>query len=311
MGKVLIIDDNQKNVELLRDFIESWGYDVIVAYQGMKALKMAQEELPDIILLDVMLPGMSGFEVCQILKDNLETKEIPVVMVTALATPEDRSNGFATGADHFMVKPVNYKELKAVLKNLIQRKERMDVMEEQVIVLEKICLVLRHLMHFEADVLEAEYLDFYRNVFKHLGLHNTEIERVLNVLRFQPIYCEAKSSSDKLKFLSDIFKGLKCDAWMRSLVAFSCAAPEERDPDTILYLEEHNLLEVARLCYEAHRFNERLKETSFDQKKALSLFKEEQKKLGRSSVFLEALVKEMKDQELRKLIQQDLNSSDV
>lgn len=64
MGKVLIIDDNKKNVELMRDFIESWGYDAIVAYQGMKALEMAREELPDIILLDVMLPGMSGFEVC-------------------------------------------------------------------------------------------------------------------------------------------------------------------------------------------------------------------------------------------------------
>ena len=74
MTTVLIIDDNRKNVELLRDFIESWGYATLSAYQGKEALQIAQEKRPDIILLDVMLPGMSGFEVCRELKDTTATQ---------------------------------------------------------------------------------------------------------------------------------------------------------------------------------------------------------------------------------------------
>lgn len=311
MGKVLIIDDNKKNVELLRDFIESWGYDAIVAYQGMKALQMAQEELPDIILLDVMLPGMSGFEVCQALKDKPRTREIPVVMVTALATPEDRSNGFATGADHFMVKPVSYIELKAVLKNLMQKKERMDAMEEQGIVLEKIYLVLQRLLHSSTNGMETERLDFYRNVFSHLGLQNGEIEKTLNVLRFQPVYRKVRNSPEELQFVLAVFKDLKCDEWIRSLLEFSCTAHAERDPALTFYLKERNLLDIANLCYEIHRFDEILREHDFDKKKALTVFKEEQKQFGYSSAFVEALAKEMKDQELRNQIQEGLDLHNV
>lgn len=307
MGKVLIIDDNKKNVELMRDFIESWGYDAIVAYQGMKALEMAREELPDIILLDVMLPGMSGFEVCQALKDKVDTKDIPVVMVTALATPEDRSAGFATGADYFMVKPVSYKELKAVLKNLMQKKERIDAMENRGIVLEKINLLLRHFLHSSYDVHEKERLDFYRNVFKHLGLQTREVEKILSVLLFQPIYQDVKNAAEKLQFIIKVFQGLKCDVWIRDLIVFSCTVPEERDPGRTQYLEEQGLLEVAQLCYELHRFDDILKESAFDTNKALSLFKEEQKQFDYSSMLVDALTKELNDQDLRNRIRQDFN----
>ena len=122
MAKVLIIDDNEKNIELFKDFVESWGYSTILAYQGREAIELAQKEKPDAIILDVMLPGMSGYEVCSELKDNPATRFIPIVMVTALTDYADRVHGFNVGADNFLVKPVNYRELRAILGSLLRKK---------------------------------------------------------------------------------------------------------------------------------------------------------------------------------------------
>lgn len=76
MKTVLIVDDNIKNLDLFKDFVESWGYETVTAQQGKDAISLAERYLPDIILLDVMLPGMSGYEVCRELKENTKTQHI-------------------------------------------------------------------------------------------------------------------------------------------------------------------------------------------------------------------------------------------
>ncbi|MEG1413398.1 MAG: response regulator, partial [Acidaminococcaceae bacterium] len=78
----------------MKDFVESWGYETILAFQGRDAIELATEKMPDAILLDIMLPGMSGYEVCRELKETIKLRNIPVILVTALIDTEDRVHGF-------------------------------------------------------------------------------------------------------------------------------------------------------------------------------------------------------------------------
>ena len=115
MAKILVVDDNEQLRDLLKDVVESWGYEVLEASQGRSCLALAQKERPNIILLDVMLPGLSGYEVCQSLKEDPSTHDISIIMVSALTDVEDRIHGFKVGADNFLVKPINYEELRAIV----------------------------------------------------------------------------------------------------------------------------------------------------------------------------------------------------
>ena len=105
-ARVLVVDDVLPNVKLLDAKLTSEYFDVLRAYSGQEALDIIQREHPDIVLLDVMMPGMDGFEVCRRIKADPTTTHIPVVMVTALDQPSDRVAGLEAGADDFLTKPV-------------------------------------------------------------------------------------------------------------------------------------------------------------------------------------------------------------
>ena len=109
--KILIVDDVPLNVELQKTYLLSAGYKVIVAMDGQEALQKIFEEHPDLILLDIMMPKMNGFEVCKELKSNPLTQFIPVVMVTALQEVEDKIRGIEAGADDFISKPLDRKSV--------------------------------------------------------------------------------------------------------------------------------------------------------------------------------------------------------
>ena len=125
-GRVLVVDDVATNRLLLRAKLSSAYYDVVVAENGTQALEMACSEQPDMIMLDVMMPDMDGFEVCAILKAGQETAHIPVIMVTALDTPEERIRGLEAGADDFLSKPFNDLALFARVRNLMRMKMMFD-----------------------------------------------------------------------------------------------------------------------------------------------------------------------------------------
>ena len=125
-ARVLVVDDIAANVKLLEAKLAAEYFDVLCASNGPDGLKIAAEQKPDIILLDVMMPGMDGFEVCRRLKSAPETAHIPVVMVTALDQPSDKVQGLAAGADDFLTKPVQDLALFARVKSLVRLKVMTD-----------------------------------------------------------------------------------------------------------------------------------------------------------------------------------------
>ncbi|MDH7805915.1 MULTISPECIES: PleD family two-component system response regulator [unclassified Rhizobium] len=125
-ARVLVVDDIPANVKLLEARLVAEYFDVVTAEDGFKALDICDREQVDIILLDIMMPGMDGFEVCERLKANPKTAHIPVVMVTALDQPSDRVRGLKAGADDFLTKPVNDLQLIARVKSLVRLKAVSD-----------------------------------------------------------------------------------------------------------------------------------------------------------------------------------------
>src|SRR5215472_6100758 len=125
-GRVLIVDDFDLNVKLLQAKLSAEYFDVLTASNGRSALEIAAAELPDVILLDVMMPHMDGFEVCRRLKANPRTADLPVVMVTALSDTADRLCSLEAGADEFLTKPVNDTALFARVRSLVRLKRMKD-----------------------------------------------------------------------------------------------------------------------------------------------------------------------------------------
>ena len=106
-ARVLVVDDIMSNVKLLEAKLSAEYFDVVTAFNGLECLAKMAESAPDIVLLDVMMPGMDGFEVCRRIKSDPKTAHVPVVMVTALDQPSDRVTGLEAGADDFLTKPVD------------------------------------------------------------------------------------------------------------------------------------------------------------------------------------------------------------
>ena len=112
---VLVVDDAEANIDILVEALGS-EYEVSVAMDGESALESVESELPDIILLDIMMPGIDGYEVCQRLKSDTKTAGIPIVFLTAMTDDENRTRGFELGAVDYITKPFEISEVKAVVK---------------------------------------------------------------------------------------------------------------------------------------------------------------------------------------------------
>ena len=125
--KVLIVDDDPINIELLEGYL-SKGYDILKAHDGNEAIIIVEATPPDIILLDIMMPGMNGYEVCKKLKDDPKTNHIPIVMVTALHETEDRNKAIEAGADDFITKPFDIIELTVRVKSNLRTKLYYDTL---------------------------------------------------------------------------------------------------------------------------------------------------------------------------------------
>lgn len=128
-AKVLVVDDDEGIVKMLEDFLSFAGYSVRKAKDGYEALLRVSEEPPDIILLDVMMPRMTGYEVCLKLKGDNQTRLIPIIILTAMHDIHSKVKGIECGADDFISKPFNTVELKAKIKSLVKLKQYTDELE--------------------------------------------------------------------------------------------------------------------------------------------------------------------------------------
>jgi len=141
--KILIIEDERSLVEVLSCNLEREGFEVLTAYDGLEGLRQAQLKLPDLVVLDLMLPNKPGLEVCRELRLGTRTREIPIIMVTAKAEESDELVGFATGADDYVTKPYSIKVLIQRIKKELRRRQTKEqppagkVVESQGIVIDR------------------------------------------------------------------------------------------------------------------------------------------------------------------------------
>ena len=161
-ARVLVVDDSSRNVKLLTELLDAEGYSTIGVKSGEEALKSIEQDRPDLVLLDVMMPGMNGYEVCRAIRANPHSGLLPVVMVTAL-DPEERVNGLKAGADDFLSKPINQPELFARVASLLRIKTLYDEVQKQRAELENWNRTLEH--RVEEGVAELERLSRLKRFF--------------------------------------------------------------------------------------------------------------------------------------------------
>jgi DNA-binding response OmpR family regulator len=160
-GKILVVDDTPQNVRLLEAVLGSNGYEVVSASSGQEALEKLAGWLPDLVLLDIQMPGMNGYEVCRRLRENPATQFLPVVMVTS-SDSEVRVDAIDAGADDFLMKPINQQELLARVRSLVRIKSYHDTVEAQ----------------------RAELADWNRSLEARVAEQVEELEKMSRLRRF-------------------------------------------------------------------------------------------------------------------------------
>ena len=130
-ARILAVDDQPHNLRLLVDLLSARGYEVVTAASGTEALAKIGSERPDLVLLDVIMPNMNGYEVCRKIRELPQTAVLPIVMITALDPGEERVKGLDAGADDFLTKPINQPELLARVRSLLRIKQLYDTVQEQ------------------------------------------------------------------------------------------------------------------------------------------------------------------------------------
>ena len=183
---VLIADDNEANRDILARRLDAHGYDLLMAADGEEALSCAREKLPDLILLDIMMPKMDGLEVCRHLKGDKSLPFIPIILVTARADTKDIVAGLDIGADEYLTKPVDQSALVARVRSILRIKELHDTVNDQV-----------KRLASQADELAQWNRTLEQRVAEQLG----EIERMSRLRRFlSPQIAELIVSRAKRRF---------------------------------------------------------------------------------------------------------------
>ena len=151
MPTILIVEDEPDAAELLAFNLKSAGHEVTIADNGAKGLKCAQTIRPDLIVLDHMLPGMSGIEVCRALRANAETADVPIIMLTARAAESDRVKGFECGADDYVTKPFSMRELLLRVQTRLRRRSPLVSAAQQIKVGELVLDLMNQTAHIAGE----------------------------------------------------------------------------------------------------------------------------------------------------------------
>src|SRR5437868_14615863 len=137
-ARVLIADDHPQGVELLDAYLADSGFEIETAYDGEEALRKVRDWRPDLVLLDIMMPKVSGFEVCKRLKADPATRDVAVLMITALDQPSDVERAVEAGTDDFLTKPINQTELLGRVRALLASRQKGDELERALVYMEAV-----------------------------------------------------------------------------------------------------------------------------------------------------------------------------
>jgi adenylate cyclase len=211
--RLLVVDDTPVNVKLLADLLGAKGYAVSTAASGPEALSQIEKQSPDLVLLDVMMPGMSGYDVCRKLRENPATALLPVVMVTALDPTQERVKGIEAGADDFLTKPINQPELLARVRSLLRIKQLHDELadltrslerrvQEQVAQLERLGRLKRFFSPHLAELIVAGGTE------DPLRTHRREITVVFVDLRGFTAFAETAEPEEVMSMLREYHESM-------------------------------------------------------------------------------------------------------
>lgn len=221
---ILIVEDNQSNLDILMTRLLAHGYEVVAATDGLEGLRVAREMHPDLILLDIMMPGMDGIEVCRRLKNDFSFPFVPIIMVTARADSKDVIAGLEAGSDEYLIKPVDPGALMARVKSMLRIKDLHDRVRQQKVLLEE-----------QSEQLKAWNWKLEQRVAQKLD----ELERANRLKRFlSPQLAELIVSTEGEKPLESHRREITvvfCD--LRGFTAFS----EIGDPEEVMgVLQEYH-----------------------------------------------------------------------
>ena len=183
-GSVLVVHDDQRNVRLMESILRSSGYQVLKADNGEDALQVVENDSPDLLLLDVMMPKMSGFELCQRLKGRYQTRLLPIIMVTALNALEDKVQALEYGADDFLSKPINKVELLAKVRSVLRVKGLQDELERKKSEIEAANLELVRMQGFKESMMQMVVHDLKNPLASIMG--NIQLIQMQNVEMMSP-----------------------------------------------------------------------------------------------------------------------------
>ncbi len=221
--QILIADDNPEILDICRIRLAAHGYDILTASDGEEALTVAKENLPDLILLDIMMPELNGIEVCQRLRGDPALPFIPIILITAKSEPEDVVAGLEAGAEEYLTKPVDQTALVARAKSMLRIKELHDKSQEQSATLEA--------QTTELAELNQDLEELNQDLEKRVADQLVELERISHLKRFfSPQLAELIVSSGDNKFMESHRQEITvvfCD--LRNFTEFSATAePEEQ-----------------------------------------------------------------------------------
>jgi len=187
-GRILVVDDNQDNIEIISTRLRFRGYEILEASDGQQALALVHEAAPDLILLDVMLPDIDGYEISRRIKGADDLPFIPIILVTARDSTQDKVAGLDAGADDYLTKPINFPELEARVRSMLRIKRLQDELEEKNRELERLSIS-----------------DGLTGLYNHRHIHGLLAEEFERVERTNDSMSVAMFDLDRFKSVNDTY----------------------------------------------------------------------------------------------------------
>lgn len=187
-GRILVVDDNQDNIEIIATRLRFRGYEILEASDGEQALALVEERAPDLILLDVMLPDIDGYEISRRIKGSSTLPFIPIILVTARDSTQDKVAGLDAGADDYLTKPINFPELEARVRSMLRIKRLQDELEEKNRELERLSIS-----------------DGLTGLYNHRHIHGLLAEEFERVERTKDCMSVAMFDLDRFKSVNDTY----------------------------------------------------------------------------------------------------------